>query len=41
MRGKDDPQYEIKSRTTDHIAMHKGVALKKAIKTNYHAERRK
>ncbi len=26
---KDDPQYEIKSSTTDHIAAHKGSALKK------------
>jgi hypothetical protein len=26
---KDDPQYEIKSDTTDHIAAHKGTALKK------------
>ena len=25
----DDPQYEIKSDTTDHIAMHKGAALTK------------
>jgi len=25
----DDPQYEIKSDRTDHIAMHKGSALKK------------
>ena len=25
-----DPQYEIKSDMTDHIAMHKGSALKKA-----------
>lgn len=25
----DDPQYEIKSDTTQHIAMHKGAALKK------------
>lgn len=25
----DDPQYEIKSDTTDHIAMHKGSALHK------------
>jgi DUF2945 family protein len=25
----DDPQYEIKSSTTEHIAMHKGQALKK------------
>jgi len=27
---KDDPQYEIKSNKTDHIAMHKEGALKKA-----------
>jgi hypothetical protein len=26
---KDDPQYEIKSDTTDHIAMHKAGPLKK------------
>ena len=26
----DVPQYEIKSDKTDHIAMHKGAALKKA-----------
>jgi hypothetical protein len=26
---EDDPQYEIKSAKTDHIAMHKGQALKK------------
>ena len=25
----DDPQYEIKSDTTDHVAMHKGAALTK------------
>jgi hypothetical protein len=25
---KDDLQYEIKSDTTDHVAMHKGSALK-------------
>ena len=25
----DDPQYEIKSDKTDHLAMHKGSALKK------------
>lgn len=24
-----DPQYEIKSDTTDHVAMHKGSALQK------------
>ncbi len=27
---EDDPQYEIKSAKTDHIAMHKGRALRKA-----------
>ena len=26
---KDDPQYEIKSDKTDHLAMHKGHVLKK------------
>ena len=26
---KDDPQYEIKSDKTDHIAAHKGKALKR------------
>jgi hypothetical protein len=26
---KDEPQYEIKSDTTDHVAMHKGSALTK------------
>jgi hypothetical protein len=26
---KDEPQYEIQSDKTDHIAMHKGSALKK------------
>lgn len=26
---KDDPQYEIKSSKTDHIAAHKGPALSK------------
>jgi DUF2945 family protein len=26
---KDEPQYEIKSDKTDHIAMHKGAALSK------------
>ena len=25
----DDPQYEIKSDKTDHVAMHKGAALHK------------
>jgi DNA topoisomerase IA len=27
---EDDPQYEIKSDKTDHIAMHKGKALQAA-----------
>jgi DUF2945 family protein len=27
---KDEPQYEIQSDKTDHIAMHKGGALKRA-----------
>jgi hypothetical protein len=26
---KDDPQYEIKSDKSEHIAMHKGSALRK------------
>ncbi len=26
---EDEPQYEIKSDKSDHIAMHKGAALKK------------
>ncbi len=26
---EDDPQYEIKSDKTDHVAMHKGGALEK------------
>lgn len=25
----DEPQYEIKSDRTDHVAMHKGTALRK------------
>lgn len=29
---KDEPQYEIKSDKTDHIAMHKGSALRKLSK---------
>ena len=28
----DDPQYEIKSNKTERIAMHKGVALTKALR---------
>jgi DUF2945 family protein len=27
---KDDPQYEIKSDKTDHIAMHRSSALRRA-----------
>ena len=26
---KDEPQYEIKSDKTDHVAMHKGTALRR------------
>ena len=29
---KDEPQYEIKSDKTDHIAMHKGSALRRISK---------
>jgi Hypervirulence associated proteins TUDOR domain len=25
---KDEPQYEIKSDRTDHVALHKGTALR-------------
>jgi Hypervirulence associated proteins TUDOR domain len=28
----DEPQYEIKSDKTDHIAMHKGSVLRKVIR---------
>ena len=30
---KDEPQYLIESDTTDHLAMHKGSALKKIRKS--------
>ena len=30
---KEEPQYLIKSDKTDHMAMHKGAALKKVRKT--------
>ena len=30
---KEEPQYLIKSNKTDHLAMHKGAALKKIKKT--------
>lgn len=26
---RDQPQYEIKSDTTDHVALHKGTALRR------------
>jgi hypothetical protein len=26
---KDEPQYEIKSDRTDHVALHKGTALRR------------
>lgn len=29
---KDEPQYLIKSDKTDHLAMHKGSALRKTLK---------
>jgi hypothetical protein len=35
---KEDPQYEIKSDKTDHIAMHKGSALKKITKSKRHSK---
>jgi len=31
---EDEPQYEIKSDKTDHIAAHKGAALRKLKKKN-------
>jgi len=31
----EDPQYEIKSDKTDHIAIHKGGALKKTPERKY------
>jgi Hypervirulence associated proteins TUDOR domain len=30
---RDEPQYEIKSDKTDHIAMHKGAALQRFRRT--------
>jgi hypothetical protein len=30
---RDEPQYEIKSDKTDHIAMHKGAALRRLRRT--------
>jgi len=29
---ENDPQYEIKSDKTDHIALHKGAALKRLLR---------
>ena len=29
---RDEPQYEIKSDKTDHIAMHKGATLRRILK---------
>ncbi|HET6632276.1 MAG TPA: DUF2945 domain-containing protein [Rhodanobacteraceae bacterium] len=36
---ESDPQYEIKSDKTDHVAMHKGSALRRIAKGagNHHA----
>ena len=31
---KDEPQYEIKSDKTDHIAMHQGTALRRSVSTH-------
>jgi hypothetical protein len=31
---REEPQYLIKSDKTDHLAMHKGTALKKIARTN-------
>ena len=28
---EDEPQYEIKSDTTEHVAMHKGSALRRLV----------
>jgi len=35
----EEPQYLIKSDKTDHLAMHKGAALKKLTKTNRPSKR--
>lgn len=32
---KEEPQYLIKSDTTDHLAMHKGSALKMIVKSKH------
>ena len=37
---KEEPQYLIKSDKTDHMAMHKGSALKKISKSNRSSKKR-
>ena len=37
---KEEPQYLIKSDKTDHMAMHKGAALKKLAKTKHASKKR-
>ena len=38
---RDEPQYEIKSDKTDHIAMHKGIALTKTKKSSVRGHARR
>lgn len=38
---KDEPQYQIKSDKTDHVAMHKGSALKKVRSARRSSPRKK
>ena len=37
---KEEPQYLIKSDKTDHLAMHKGAALKKLGKSDHSSQKR-
>ena len=37
---KEEPQYSIKSDTTDHLAMHKGAALQKIGKSTRSSQAR-
>ena len=37
---KEEPQYLIKSDKTDHLAMHKGAALKKIRQTDRSSQKR-
>jgi hypothetical protein len=37
---KEEPQYLIKSDKTDHMAMHKGAALKKLRRNNCSSKKR-